>query len=845
MKFLLLPLSLVLPLSAQTVIHVDRNAGGANDGTSWADAYPRLQDALAAAVAPAEIWVAGGSYRPNEDFVLPPDAPDDSFVITDGIAVYGGFDGLETLREQRDPVANPTILSGDLLGDDTDLGGGVWTGLSENSRHVLSIASGSPWIDGLTITAGNGAGEGGGGIIVAGGSPQFVNCTIRRNTSATHGGGVVAGGSPTFTDCSFLDNLATGSGGGVQIASGTATFSGCRFEENDAGASGGGLATAGATVHLDDCSFRMNDASSSGGAVFFDTTSGELTVDRCLFESNIASGSGGAIHSASSPGGTLLTLTDCRFIDNRATAALSDGGALYLSGINNRNVTIQSCEFTANQCGESGGAVFVLSGSGVGLLFEGCTFRGNSTSDSDGGGGALHLFHTASNAALATLRDCVFQGNRCGGGGGAVFLSGLSARSPGESLINCSFQGNDATGSGGALGGTTGSSGVLGTMNLHNCVVWNNRSAGSTSTAAASLGGFLFAGGDHNLLHNIAAAGSGSLDGTSVANDPLFAAPVDPATAPQDTGDLRPRPASPVLDAGENNHNTGPTDVAGAPRVANTTIDIGAHEAIPTAEVVVRRSGVGLSDGDTIDLGVIELEAGTVAEDFVVENAGLATLASLSVGAGGPDAASTVLDQPAGSLDAYQTATFSATVSLTTTGPLSLALSLASSDADENPFDLTLTGTVASAAVDSDMDGLSDFLEWTDNDPATDPGVADTDNDGVPDGAELDLAGLGFANGRDDGALLADIQANAPALGLYTESALQSLALGRPLLGRDPTSGNFTLKTGVVVSPDLSTPFIPLTGFTPSFDPGTGEILLEFSPPAEAAQFYQVFGQEP
>lgn len=49
------------PLQAQAnVLFVDADAGGANNGSSWEDAYVTLQDALANASSDNEIWVAEG-----------------------------------------------------------------------------------------------------------------------------------------------------------------------------------------------------------------------------------------------------------------------------------------------------------------------------------------------------------------------------------------------------------------------------------------------------------------------------------------------------------------------------------------------------------------------------------------------------------------------------------------------------------------------------------------------------------------------------------------------------------------------------------------------------------------
>jgi hypothetical protein len=107
---------------------VNAAATGSGTGTSWANAYPDLNSALAAALNGDVIWVAAGTYRPTSGSDRTA-----TFKMKVGVVIYGGFNGTETGGSQRDWTTNVVTLSGDLLGDDVGFANNA-----ENSYHVVS-----------------------------------------------------------------------------------------------------------------------------------------------------------------------------------------------------------------------------------------------------------------------------------------------------------------------------------------------------------------------------------------------------------------------------------------------------------------------------------------------------------------------------------------------------------------------------------------------------------------------------------------------------------------------------------------------------------------------------------
>lgn len=303
---LLLTLVVSIPANAATgpLCYVDAGAGGANNGDSWADAYPDLQAALTDPYC-LEIWVAAGVYKPDS-------LRSDSFALKNNLAVYGGFAGAETFLAQRDWQRNITILSGDI--DDNDVntdGNNIAESTADivgnNSYHVVigGYTNNTALLDGFIITAGQGNSltfpdDRAGGIYVTSGNPTLQNLVFSGNYASTSGGAIYnySGGNPTISNTMFVGNASGGYGGAIDNYSGSdPTLTNVVFSGNTALNDGGALRNIDSWPTLVNVTFSGNTAGGSGGAIYNGGVGTTVLIKNGVIWGNTAGSAGHNIYN--------------------------------------------------------------------------------------------------------------------------------------------------------------------------------------------------------------------------------------------------------------------------------------------------------------------------------------------------------------------------------------------------------------------------------------------------------------------------------------------------------------------------------------------------------------------
>jgi hypothetical protein len=454
------------------VIYVNVNvpSGGNNDGTSWANAYTSLQDALTNATSGNEIWVAEGTYTPDSsDRAI-------SFQMKNGVNIYGGFAGTESLLTERNIIDNPVILSGDLNSDDNpaDVLNESTPNKTDNSLHIVKGAD-SSILDGVTIKYGYADGSGadifGGGMYNKDVNPALVNITFSGNYGQEAGGMFNENSSPTINSSTFSDNFSTDGGGILNYYNSSPVINNVVFTSNKVSVNGGGI------YNFIDCSpvitnstFSNNSARNGGGMINENSSptitnvvfSGNSaiangggmnnygsspTITNATFSNNFAD-NGGGIYNGGDNGGSSPTITNSTFSGN---SVLNQGGGI--SNNNNSSPTITNATFS-NNFADFGGGMF---NDGSSPTITNSTFSGNYVLDQGGG-------ISNNNNSSPTITNSTFSGNSGNIGGG---ISNNNNSSP--TITNSTFSGNSVLDQGGGISNNNNSS-----PTIKNSILWGN-----------------------------------------------------------------------------------------------------------------------------------------------------------------------------------------------------------------------------------------------------------------------------------------------------------------------------------------------------------------------------------
>ncbi|NQY04959.1 MAG: hypothetical protein HRT68_01845 [Flavobacteriaceae bacterium] len=339
MKTKLLILLLAFSSVSLAQIYVNSNAAGANNGSSWADAYTSLQSALASASSGNEIWIAAGTYTPH--------ATDRSTyfdISVSNLKIYGGFAGTEVTIGDRVFGMNETILSGDLQGNDINLPDfssnySNTTRNADNSYHVINILSSGEnlLLDRLTISDAHtnlNTTQTGGAILKHRSVYDLTlrYCTIKDNVSRNTNAGLYA----DFD----LANIATSIRGSLTIEN-------CRFSNN--------MSRAGSGIY----------------SLIRGNTNVDVIITNSLFDKNLvddlgsnqgSSGSGSWLRLAGNGSNITFKLVNNTYVNNidkgtqvsgdnfRAPLVISENGSISSAA----NAEVSNCIFWSNT-GVSGG----------------------------------------------------------------------------------------------------------------------------------------------------------------------------------------------------------------------------------------------------------------------------------------------------------------------------------------------------------------------------------------------------------------------------------------------------------------------------------------------------------
>lgn len=322
--------------------YVKSVATGTGDGSSWENASGNLQNMIDELAKnnpqnlPGEVWVAAGTYVPQVQ-VISGTTYSASFLMRDGISVYGGFAGDESGKQEREVgkmpwnFVNKTILEGSYYEHSKtswNESNHKWT-LTSDSRHVVFFSplpsEGKSGFDKSTILN---------GVTIRGGYAQGGEGVADFMTD--RGAGVYMGINATLEKCIVTENSSTGNGGAVYMYGGRVMNS--LIYNNNADGDGGAVYVDNAGIVL--ASMLTNNSANNGSGAYLahtgNWTDGKPHPEYLILSTSVVSNNtsrlNGAVYCAK--GGVLMqntiTNNDCPTATDNTSANASQSGGLYV-----------------------------------------------------------------------------------------------------------------------------------------------------------------------------------------------------------------------------------------------------------------------------------------------------------------------------------------------------------------------------------------------------------------------------------------------------------------------------------------------------------------------------------
>ncbi|MBN8678035.1 MAG: hypothetical protein J0M29_07400 [Chitinophagales bacterium] len=612
MRYIILNLFLLTGslLPAQTRYYVNAAAGGQNTGISWPDAFNTLHAALNIAQAGDEIWVAEGIYLPTNGADRTA-----SFIVPNGVQLYGGFSGQESSLSERQWQQHPVLLSGNIGAPDDS---------TDNSYTIMYLENpdSNTVVDGFYFRHG----------IANYPSGDQPAVSPYRSGGALYIMGANGWAYALIQNCHFSYNYARSYGGAVYVnGSGTGSvapqFLNCTFEYNSAALDGGALYRNGGswaerTPDFGQCMFQNNHAERRGGAVCYNESERTDWIDfyDCTFLQNTAKITGGGINFyIGRVSGTNISMKKCIFEKNAQTEASNDQGqsfAFFSSNLQDvGQLVIESCSFLNN----NDGLLFYPDLQGQGdFNMDNSIFESPYSQTIN-----LSLFKNS------YVKNCIFKQSK------AIIWGGVNFNLTNNLILLNSFDSQIIS-----TGGWEHS------VIQNNLILQNNKSTSSTygffsfgTNASALISNNTILGFpvvlhsnnaqlinlSNNLFYNCKFIREKGVDNSPLtidychmdsdtscmfpANNNITCGPnnifgIDPMFRDTAAGDYRLSGCSPLINMGFNAAAAGLlTDLAGMPRIQDGQVDIGAYEAAPfglAAAPVVHPACAGASNGSIL-----------------------------------------------------------------------------------------------------------------------------------------------------------------------------------------------------------------------------------------------------